>query len=222
MLSVLIDNAEKQNRLCSFYPFWAEGNQHHLVLKEVMVWKGGAEAQITASFGESKITFFDTHYLMNREWYERGGEYDFILTGIAYKTGPATNIELPLLPHPDQLAWEADIARSRGEEPPERNATMSLAGSAMFLQIPEWDKDDYSFRGTVKGLKPISDFLGQDGWLARVTVLRISGNEPEDVDLDIVITSRAWEGETPPKVGSDIDGSLWLQGYLWQVKRGKI
>jgi len=36
----------------------------------------------------------------------------------------------------------------------------------------------------------------------------------EDFDLDIVVTARAWDGETPPEMGQDIEGSLWLQGYL--------
>ena len=37
----------------------------------------------------------------------------------------------------------------------------------------------------------------------------------KDADLDIHITRRAWSGPQAPQVGQDIDGLLWLQGYLW-------
>ena len=36
-------------------------------------------------------------------------------------------------------------------------------------------------------------------------------------DLDIVVTALSWDGEAPPEVGQDIEGSLWLQGYLKEV-----
>lgn len=36
--------------------------------------------------------------------------------------------------------------------------------------------------------------------------------------LDILITRRAWTGEAPPQVGQDIEGRLWLQGYLWMPR----
>jgi hypothetical protein len=39
----------------------------------------------------------------------------------------------------------------------------------------------------------------------------------EDHDLDIVITRCAWSGEEQPQVGQDIEGRLWLQGYLWML-----
>lgn len=36
----------------------------------------------------------------------------------------------------------------------------------------------------------------------------------EDFDLAIVVTARAKDGEAPPEVGQNIEGRLWLQGYL--------
>jgi len=54
--------------------------------------------------------------------------------------------------------------------------------------------------------------LSQSAWRVAATVIRIDDN----FDLDILITERAWEGEKPPVAGQDIEGCLWLQGYLWR------
>lgn len=204
-----------QNSFCTVYPFWAEGGICRLQLKDVLIWESGVEGQITALFGAADITFFDTLYLHSRCWYERGREYPFSLAGIAYGARPAEDVEIPFKPNPDQIAWEAELARVRGEELPEEPPkTISLKGGAFFMNIDEWDRDDYSFRGPVKQVTPFSDFLGRDGWVVRTTVLRQSDADPKDFDLDIVITTLAWEGEAPPEVGQDVEGSLWLQGYL--------
>lgn len=61
--------------------------------------------------------------------------------------------------------------------------------------------------------------LGQHAWRVRVTVLRLSDREPEDVNLDIVITERAWKGDALPRVGQEIEGHLWLQGRLWSGEK---
>lgn len=214
VITIAVDDEAKQNRLCTLYPFWPDGSRHRLAINEVTVWENGVEAQISADAGGADLTFYDAHYLLNRSWYERGREYDFILTGIAYGARPAEDLEMPFTPNPDQVAWEAMLARQRGEDPPERPTTIRLGGGALFFPVDGWDADDYSFRGPVKQVAPFSDFLGQDGWVVKTTILRLSDREPEDFDLDIVVTARAWDGDTPPEVGQDIEGRLWLQGYL--------
>ena len=64
-------------------------------------------------------------------------------------------------------------------------------------------------------VEPFSDFLGQNGWRARVRVLC---EVPENFDLDIWVTEKVWAGEHPPQVGEDIEGVLWLQGHLWDTR----
>lgn len=214
MVTIVVDNEAKQNRVISLYPFWIEGNKQHLMLQKVVVWEGGVEAQITGQIGELSITFFDTLYLLNRGWYERGMTYEFLLSGIAYSAAPAEVIEFPYNPPPDQLAWQAELAQARGEEPPSLPKTITMAGAAILMPVSGWDEDDYSFRGPIRQVTPFTDFLGQDGWVVRTTVSRQQG---EDVDLDIVVTTRSWQGSGPPEVDQDIDGYLWLQGSLSNV-----
>jgi hypothetical protein len=216
ILTCCINAAEQQMQLMSFYPFSSEGVQHTLTIDSVTVWEGRAEAQITASLGEAQITFFDAHFLINRLWYEAGRRYEFILSGIAYAAEPAQVMEIPFTANPDQIAWQRLLGNDADEDNDwELPSAINLNGMASLLPITDWDKDEYSFRGPVKSVKPIDDFLGQTGWRVRVNVMRLSGYETEDVDLDIVITRRIWRQEQSPEVGMDIEGTLWLQGYLW-------
>lgn len=214
IMNIAIDEAKKENYFCAVFPFWPGGMNHRLTMLEVSVWENGVEAQITAGLGEAEITFYDAHYLLNRGWYERGREYDFFLTGIAYTAGPAEHVEMPISRHPDQIAWEAMLAQQRGEEPREMPNTITLDGAALLMPVSGWDADEYSFRGPVKYVQPFSNFLGESGWLARVTVIRPPDYSTEDVDLDVVITSRAWQGASAPEIGQELEGGLWLQGHL--------
>ena len=205
----------EQHRFCSVYPSWSYGSSQRLQLDDVLLWESGVEGQIVANFGGAELTFFDTLFLHNRSWYERGRDYIFSLAGIAYNARIAEDVEIPYAPNPDQIAWEKELARLRGEKEPEKRPnTISMKGAAFFVNIDEWDKDDYSFHGPIKQVTQFSDFLGQSGWVVQVTVLRESACDPEDFDLDIVVTALAWDSETPPEVGQDLEGRLWLQGYL--------
>jgi hypothetical protein len=202
----------KATHVISLYPYIDQGTQTSLRLDRVSVWGSGVEAQIDAVWGEGAITFLDTAYLLNRGWYEAGGAYEFLLAGIAYDARHAEPTRIPYNPHPDVAEWERLRAAARGEPPPVTPDYFDTTGAAFLLAVPEWDVDDYNFRGPVKQVEPFDDFLGQPGWKVRVTVMRFDN---EDADLDIYITRRAWQSETPPLVGQDMEGTLWLQGRLW-------
>lgn len=215
-LMISVDEAQQQSELVSFFPFFALGCQATLTLQKVDVWEGGCEAQITAEWGEAEVTFFDSKYLINRAWYEAGKRYEFILTGLAYSACPATLFKMPAQYNSETAAWMSMLAAERGEEPLQEMTEIDLTGMAMFIPVADWDKDDYTFRAPIKQVKEFQDFLGQDGWRVRATVFRFGD---EDADLDIVITRRAWKGDAPPQVGQDIEGTLWLQGHLWNTHK---
>lgn len=218
-LMLVLAKQDDQLELLSLFPYCEHGNQVQLVLQAVHVWEGGVEAQIEATWGEAGITFFDAAFLANRLWYEQGKTCEFILLGIAYAARPAQAQHLPYAPHPDQVAWEAMLARAEGREPEPPPAELRLGGMAMLLPIPEWDRDDCHFRGPIREVTELADVLGQRAWRVVATVMRF-GDEPEgDADLAILVTERAWEGEAPPTVGEDIEGTLWLQGRLREAGR---
>jgi len=209
-LAIVIDKKPEGNGVVGLFPFSDAGMQQTLTLDKVSVWESGVEATIKASWGIAEIEFFDTRFLINRHWYESGRLYDFILAGIAYDARPAEHLEMPVKRHPDEAAW---LSRhlSVDEAPVPSELTISLDGSAIFLPITDWDRDDYSFHAPIKSVCEFKDWLGQEGWRVRATVMRFD----EDADLDIYITRKVWSGSEPPQIGQDIEGRLWLQGYLW-------
>ena len=213
-LALRVEPEKKATMVVSLFPSFSRGSQCTLTLHEVCVWESGVEAQITASWNGGEVTFFDSRYPINRAWYEAGKQYEFILTGIAYGARPAEKREWKVQQHPEVVAW-SNRHLQEGEAPHERECTVRMDGAAMLLSIDEWDVDDYSFHAPVKSVEEFKDWLGQDGWRVRATVMRCD----EDCDLDILITRRAWSGEAPPQVGQDIEGRLWLQGYLWMAGR---
>ena len=81
------------------------------------------------------------------------------------------------------------------------------------MPVREWDRDDYSFHAPIRRVEEI-DMLDQPGWRVRATIMR-SLDDDRDIDLDIVVMRKVWETASPPTVGEDIEGTLWLQGRLW-------
>ena len=212
-LSLIMRIAQDGNWFTSMFPFTSHGVQTALVLREVRVWERGLEAQIEASWGSAEVTFFDSQYAINRAQYEAGRTYDFILAGIAYSARPATRMEWRVNQHPDVVAW-MNRRRGPGEPTYETSVTVSTEGAVMLIPSEGRDRDDYSFRASVKSVEPFKqEWLGQHGWRVRAIAMRVDAH---DADLDIFITRRAWEDDVPPRVGQEIEGVLWLQGHLWQ------
>lgn len=206
---------EGRNELVALFPYFERGTQVRLRLNAVRVMQSGVTAQIEARWGEAAIAFHDAAFLANRGWCTAGAAFDFILVGIAYAAGPAKVMRLPFRPPPDQLAWQALLAETQGEAAP-APTELCLEGMAMLLPIDDWDRDDYSFRGSVKAVEEVSGgLLDQPTWRLVVTVLRDLADGESDMDLAILITRRVWEGDQPPAVGMEIEGNLWLQGRLW-------
>ena len=195
--------------MVSLYPFVSDGIQASIKIKRVFV-LNRAETLIEGSWGQSSISFFDTHFFSNCAWYKAGKTYEFILSGIAYEAKPADVKEISITPETRQiLGWGESV-------PP----IITLGGCAMFLNITEWNQDDYWFQGPVLKVKPFpkfNDMLGQSGWQIIVKVMRFD-EDYEDAELEIFVTQRAWSGSEPPKVGQDVEGRLWLQGYLWDAQ----
>ena len=212
---------KNQNLMVSMCPYICIGVEVSIEIQRVFVWHSGVEAQIEGTWGDATVTFFDTSFLNDCTWYETGASYQFILSGIAYEARPAELNELPIALPPDIVDGLQTIIEEQGDESPSIHdlKTLQLNGAAILSPIPEWDRDDYWFRGTVRRVTPFDDWLGQTGWEVRVTVMRFDN---KDADLDIFITQRIWSGSMPPKTGQDIEGSLWLQGHLWYAHGWKL
>lgn len=194
--------------LVSVSPLAGHGVQVGVGIKKVHVWSDGAEAQIEGTWGDSQVSFYDLTFLRNRAWYEVGKRREFILSGIAYEARRPAAQKLAVDPSSFLSEWLDDQAGIKGGPEPE----ISLEGSSVLLRVDEWDRDDYAFRGPVRIVTPFDDWLGQSGWRVRVCVMRF---DSEDAELDVFVTDKVWSDPEPPKVGEDIEGTLWMQGELW-------
>lgn len=203
------------NQLISLYPFYTGGVQIRGILDHVSVWQSGVEAQVTVVVGNTRLTFFDALFLSNRHLYRSGNSLEFVLTGMAYSAEPAQQQEITLPSDAKSNKWLSILSGEYGDACGVSDHILSLVGAAFFFPVTEMDEDDYQFRGPVKEVQVVDEILGQSGWLVTVTVLRHVEEEIEDFDLKILITKRAWSGLRQPEVGQDIQGTLWLQGYLW-------
>lgn len=199
LITTLFLNKEG-NEIVNLYPFTSYGTQANIEIERVFLLNSGAETIIEGSWGESSIAFFDIFFFSNCAWYKAGETYDFILSGVAYEVKPA-DVKAPI---PGIIETSA----------------VNIEGAAMFTPITEWNRDDYWFRGSVLKVESFSketfnDMLGQSGWQIKVKVMRFLDEDLEDAELEIIVTQRAWSGSEPPKIGQDVEGQLWLQGYLW-------
>lgn len=215
-ISVVVKHEPEGKSLVAAFPFDSEGVQHELVLQKVHVWESGVEAQIECDFGPTSVCFFDTLYVANRDWYETEKTYQFVLTGIAYDCRRAEN-QILQARNPKQSERFRELVPERAAELPDTETIpLHTKGMAMFMSRDNWDRDDYLFHGPIKSVDEIT-ILDQKGWKVCVTVLRDIDNGDRDMDLDIIVTQKAWGASSPPQVGEDMEGSLWLQGYLWWV-----
>lgn len=215
----IVRREAKGNELVSLFPYHERGIQTRLELSCVHVWDGGLEAQIEADWNGASVTFFDAAFVANRSWYEAGKVFDFILLGIAYSAGPPEIESVPFNPHPDEADWLAALGAPGAEALP-MPKELKLAGMTMLVPVPQWDRDDCQFRGSIKEVTDVPDLLGQPAWRLVVTVMRLGSGFDEDADLAVLVTRRAWRGEQAPVAGMEVDGTLWLQGRLWQPVRG--
>lgn len=213
-LSMVVVPDHDANHLVSLFPFMAVGSQHQLTLEKVHVWESGVEAQVECTWGSACLAFFDTRYAANRAWYESGNNYQFILTGIAYECWRAEDQILEAW-NPKQSKEFRKMAPALADNLPDTETMpVHTKGMAGLLPCEKGDRDDFYFRGPIRVVKEIN-LLDQPGWKVRVTVLRELDDSDREMDLDIIVTRKVWGEALPPQVGGDMEGTLWLQGYLW-------
>ena len=215
-LALLVSDSVKGGaRVWSAYPFAKKGIPHEIKITAIEEWKNTLEARIEGETEDgAEIGFFDTLYHLNKEKYEIGKTYPFMLSGLAY------NLKIPedkgfKISDPEKIRGFREKMSDAGIDFPEEDdepIEFSLGGAAIFLPIEDWDVDDFSFRAPVRHVSSFQ-LEGQTVHAVTAIVLRPFGPDDEDFDLTIYAADHAIEGE-PPKQGDDISGSLWLQGYL--------
>lgn len=83
--NVIATDKDNKNTLVSGYPVVRGGNLLPLKITEIKEWDNELEGWITAEFADGRsLTFFDADYAINKDKYEIGKSYDFIIGALAY------------------------------------------------------------------------------------------------------------------------------------------
>jgi len=189
-----------------------------VTLERAIVWESGFEAQIECSLGPALLTFYDSAYALNRDWYSTGRSYQFVLCGIAYSAQPAEHRDMTIpAESPGARALRRIQSEHTGEPVHIDPLNISTEGMAALIPVDGWDVDDYEFHDPVVEVRDV-EILGQSAWRVRAVLMRAidcEADEDGDIVMEILVTQRAWKGAKPPQIGEDIHGHLWLQGHLW-------
>ena len=207
--NVIATDKDNKNTLVSGYPVVRGGNLLPLKITEIKEWDNGLEAWITAELNDGRdFTFFDADYAINKDKYEVGKSYDFIIGALAYY---AEEPESKGFKFEGQQA--IDFKAKMGEEPEydeEGNVKpieFSTANLCAFLQGSH-ALDEVEYISTVEDVKAVKAY-GNSFWKFDV----IYRSEEEDsVEVPTFALQSKDNAELPK--ATQLQGILWLTGYL--------
>jgi hypothetical protein len=218
-LVVRLDEAHKRNELVSAFPRASEGVEHVVDLEAVRLWPNRLEAQIEGLVGNGAmpIVFFDPLFARHRGFYQKDKRYHFIIAGFPYRIevcdSPPIVIDDPERVRAVRRAMEPHVPTEESDSEP---IVIQTKGMASLFPLQDASADDYHFQGPVKSVTELdAKMLGCRTWRLRVTVARFSELSDEDFDIDLYVTEKVLGSGALPKIGDDVRGILWLQGYLW-------
>lgn len=208
--TVVAADDDKKLQLVSGYPLVKNGVELSLKITEIEEWQNGLEAWITAELQNGLIlTFFDTDYAVNKEKYEIGNSYNFVIGALAY------DAEEPASKGFSFEGQEAiDFKAKLGEEPeyddngnvkPINFSTESLCA---FFQTGH-AKDDAEFITTVENIKN-ADAFGNTFW--KFNVIYRANSEEDDTKIPTCVLKT--KDNSSLDATTQIQGLLCLTGYL--------
>lgn len=206
---IAADNNKKSNSLVSGFPVIKGGNRITLKISKIQEWENGLEGWITAELVDGRcLTFFDTGFAINKDKYEIGKNYDFIIGALAYSAHE---------PESKGFTFEGqkaiDFKAKLGEEPEyDENGNVkpiefSTEQLCAFLQRGH-APDEAEFISTVDEVRAVKAF-GKDFWKFDV----IYRSEEDDGIKIPTFVIQSNENQSIQKA-KQLQGILWLTGYL--------
>lgn len=201
--------ANEQARVVNVTPYLQHREQLNVTLKRVQVWSNGVNAIGECDIGGISLHFFDNHCVSNRGWYYPDAPYTYLFIALAIECAPGI-ASVPLNFSDDEKEnWRAMHAKFAA--PPDAPEILQLGGMAAYLPYEAPSQDYAQFRGRLAEVAAM-DIMGVQAW--RVSIVFLRDLDQNDISMKMVIPSHAWRHDTPPAVGMDIDGILWMQGEM--------
>lgn len=206
---VVIAASDDSNQLMSMYPVVRDGTIIPITITEIKEWTNGLEAWIEGELSDGRpITFFDADYALNKEKYEVGKSYDFIIGCLSYT---AEEPESKGFKFEGQQA--IDFKAKMGEEPEYdedgkvKPIEFSTASLCAFMQAGH-APDEVEFISTIEEVQEVQSF-DKIFWKYDV-IYRAEGDTETLIPM---YTLKTDENKSLEKA-DQIQGVAWITGYL--------
>jgi hypothetical protein len=182
--------------LASAYPEVQDGPLWPILIQEVIPWANGIEGQISGSAYGALVRFFDTRYYANADKYRVGETYNFHMGALAYTIGHAP---------------ETEADSSIG-------AKISFKGASAYMPASsggandDAEIDDFWFHSPLEG-EPAETMIAEQTLIGYPIIMAI----PDDIELHVTVYAAPHVLASDMALirpGEDLQGFLWLQGYL--------
>lgn len=188
-----------RQEVISAYPEIVSEQVWPIKVREIVPWVNGVEGQVTGSCMGTEVSLFDTRFYASANKYTPGDTYYFHVGALAYRLGPAENLEVETDSEENGGATKISLQGARAYMP------ANLANEAA-------DIDDFWFYSPLE--EPPSRIAYQGRTLRKYAITMAL---PDEFEMRVPIYA-AEHNITPqmPDVGEgdDVLGYLWLQGYL--------
>lgn len=205
------DRRKKEtNVLVTAFPFIKTGAPITLKIEKILEWDHYLEALMQCTTeDDQKITFFDTKYFVNKDQYETGKTYNFLIAGLAY------HVEFP---EKDTISFEGEAAlqwyRELGREIEyDKNGEvkpLEINKEELVALLPKDDKypDSYEFQSPVMSITDSENMFDHEFYKLEIIIFR----DP-DFTIPLFVQKEKFNNKKP-EINKAIMGNVWIQGYL--------
>ena len=206
LITILVKN-ENRNILASLHPFFNEiGLNYRGEISEVNVWESGVDAQICFDLDINEITFYDTSFLENREFYKSNTKFQARIYGVSYKASFLKDKKIETIVN-EKYAEAFD--KKVGEAMTWHTGSMSA-----FLPLDNsgGDIDEYEVCGKISSIRKLKlDFCDKFAYVCTIDCMR---GFDDFYEFEIVITQENWSEKTPPQIDSYIHLRCFFMGEI--------
>ena len=202
-------------------PVFDSGKSFYITIDEVLVWENGIEATIKAHFvgnESTPITFYDTHYLENKDRYYAGMSYMFDIYGVTTSMKVVPEDEWGFSLEGDK-AVDFNSKMGRETQYDESGIPMPVNFNTknlhMFSQLDDEVPEFAELRAPIIRLGEDIDFYGNTLYEIEIETPGFMNNDDASYRISLYTTSddKYGLGERP-SVGDPIVSKVFLQGKM--------